>query len=187
MTSASSSVFVIDEADVNLNMTASDNGSQFEINNGTIKLPGLSAQVTGSVSVPDDTTLLDLTADTSYDLDILSRRLFAADSGLVFHGQGRDVFKLKGNPSALSGVVQQAASNAAVASAKNTLEGSGALKWASANIWGLEVGGAAAHATLENSMIRMTPIQCALNGGQLNAMAEYDMASSRLQLGSAAV
>ncbi len=184
MTSASASVFVIDEADVNLNMTASDNGSQFEINNGTIKLPGLSAQVTGSVSVPDDTTLVDLTADTSYDLDILSRRLFAADSGLVFHGQGRDVFKLKGNPSELSGVIQQTASNAAVASAKNALEGSGALKWASANIWGLEVGGAAAQATLENSLIRTTPIQCTLNGGQLNAMAEYDIASSHWQLGS---
>ena len=184
MTSVSTSVFEIDEADVNLNMTASNNGSQFDISNGTVKLPGLSAQVTGSVSVPDDTTLLDLTADTSYDLDVLSQRLFAADSGLAFSGQGRDVFKLKGNPAALSGVVQQAASNAAVANAKNALEGSGALKWASANIWGLGLGGAAAQATLENNLIRTTPIQCALNGGQLNAMAQYDIATSRLQLGS---
>ena len=184
MTSASESVFEIDEADVNLKMTASNNGSQFDINSGTVKLPGLSAQVTGSVFVPDDTTLLDLTADTSYDLDVLSQRLFAADSGIVFSGQGRDVFKLKGNPSAISGVIQQAASNAAVASAKNALEGSGALKWASANIWGLELGGTSAQATLENNLVRTTPIQCALNGGQLNAMAQYDIASSRLQLGS---
>ena len=37
---------------------------------------------------------------------------------------------------------------------------------------------------MENSLIRTTPIQCALNGGQLNAMVQYDVASSRLQLGS---
>ena len=184
MTLISASVFEIDEADVNLNMTASDDGSQFDINNGTIKLPGLSADVTGSISVPEDTTLLDLTADTSYDLDVLSRRLFTADSGLAFSGQGRDVFKLKGDPAAISGVVQQAASNAAATDAKNALEGSGALKWASANIWGLELGSGSAQATLENSLIRTTPIQCELNGGQLNAMAQYDIASSRLQLGS---
>ena len=184
MTSASASVFVIDEADVKLNMTASNNGSQFDINNGTIQLPGLSAQITGSVSVPDDTTLLDLTADTSYDLDVLSRRLFSASPGLVFSGQGRDVFKLKGHPSALSGIVQQAASKAAADNARYALEGSGALKWASAKIWGLDLGGTSAQATLENSLIRTTPIQCALNGGQLNAMVQYDVASSRLQLGS---
>lgn len=184
MTLISASVFEVDEADVNLNMTASNDGSQFNINNGTIKLPGLSADVTGSISVPDDTTLLDLTADASYDLDVLSRRLFTADSGLAFSGQGRDVFKLKGDPAAISGVVQQTASNALATDAKNALEGSGALKWASANIWGLELGSGAAQATLENSLIRTTPIQCELNGGQLNAMAQYDIASSRLQLGS---
>ena len=116
---------MIDEGDVNLNMTASDNGSQFDINKGTMTLPGLSAEITGSISVRDDTTLLDLTGDTSYDLDVLSRRVFAADSGLAFSGQGRDVFKLKGDPSAFSGVVQQAASKAAAATAKNALEGSG--------------------------------------------------------------
>lgn len=184
MTSSSRSVFEIDEAEMNLSLTASENGTQFDITSGTVNLPGLSAQVTGCVSVSDDTTLLDLTADTSYDLDILSQRLFASDSGIAFSGQGRDVFKLNGDPSALGGVIQQAASKAAVASAKNALEGSGALKWASANIWGLELGSASVEAKLENSLIRTTPIQCSLNGGQLNAMAQYDVASSRLQLGS---
>jgi hypothetical protein len=184
MTLISATVFEVDEADLNLNMTASDNGSQFDINHGTIKLPGLSAEVTGSVSVPDDRTLVDLTADTSYDLDVLSRRLFTAGSGLAFSGQGRDVFKLKGDPAAIGGVVQQAASNAAATGGTNALEGSGALKWASANIWGLELGSGSTQATLENSLIRTTPVRCELNGGQLNAMAQYDIASSRLQLGS---
>ena len=179
-TSVAASVFVLDEAEINLNMTASNNGSQFDIKTGVVKLPGLAAAVTGMVSVPNGNTLLDLTADTTYDLDILSRRLFASDSGIALSGQGRDVFKLKGDPSQLTGFVQQGAST----SGSNALQGSGGLKWVSANIWGLSVGGGSTQATLENSLLRTTPIQCSFNGGQLNAMAQYDIATSRLQLGS---
>ena len=179
-TTAPSSVFVIDEAEINLNMAASNNGTQFDIKNGVIKLPGLAAAVTGIVSVPDGTTLLDLTADTTYDLEILSRRLFSSDSGIALSGQGRDVFKLKGDPSQLTGVVQSGAS----ANGANALQGSGGMKWVSGNILGLSVGGGSTLATIENSLLRTTPIQCSFNGGQLNAMAQYDIASSRLQLGS---
>lgn len=179
-TSGAASVFVIDEAEINLNMAASNSGSQFDIRNGVVKFPGLAAAVTGMVSGPDGTTLLDLTADTTYDLDILSRRLFAADSGIALSGQGRDVFKLKGDLSQLTGAVQQAASKGETAA----LQGSGGVKWVSANILGLSVGDGSAQVTLENSLLRTTPIQCSFNGGQLNAMAQYDIAASRLQLGS---
>ncbi|MCA9013124.1 MAG: hypothetical protein KDB01_25410, partial [Planctomycetaceae bacterium] len=181
LTSAPASIFVIDEADINLSMTASNEGRQFRISNGTIKLPGLVSQVSGTVSIPNDETLLDLTADTSYDLDLLSRRLFAADSGLAFSGQGRDVFKLNGNPAVVFGDLQKTTTGAAAA---RILEGSGTLQWASAKILGLSVGGAAVPATLENSFFRAGPLQCELNGGRLNAMGQYDLATSRLQLGA---
>jgi len=181
LTSSSASMFVIDEAAVNLNMIANSDGSQFDISDGVITLPGLSSQVSGTVAVPDNMILLDLTADTSYDLEILSRRIFAADSGLALRGQNRDVFKLKGNPEALTGIIRQVASQSAMA---KVLEGSGTLQWTSAKIWGLNLGSAAVNGTLENSLLRTAPIQCELNGGQVNAMAQYDIASSRLQLGS---
>ena len=180
----SASVFSVDEAELILNMTTTDLGNQFEITNGTIKVPGLSAAVTGTVSVPDSETLLDLTADASYDLDVLSRRVFAADSGVAFSGKGQDVFKLTGSPAALSGTVQQAATRAVASSTKNALQGSGAVKWASAKLWGLNLGGAAVQATLDNSLVRTSPIECTLNSGNLNAMAQYDVWSSRLELGS---
>lgn len=180
-TSARASIFVIDEAELNLNLTASNEGRQFDISNGVIKLPGLSADVSGTIFVPDDTTLLDLTADTSYDLDILSHRLFAADSGLVFSGQGRDRFKLKGVPAVLRGDAQQSESGVAAA---RRLEGSGIVQWSSAKIFGLNLGGGSVQATLENSLLRAAPIQCALNGGQANVMGQYDFALSRLELGA---
>lgn len=181
LTSAPASIFVIDEAEINLSMTASNEGRQFDISNGTIKLPGLVSQVSGTVAIPNNETLLDLTADTSYDLDLLSHRLFASDSGLAFNGQGRDVFKLKGNPAVVYGDLQKSTTSAAAA---KILEGSGTLQWASAKILGLSVGGASVPATLENSLFRAGPLQCELNGGQLNAMGQYDLASSRLQLGA---
>lgn len=180
--STSASVFSIDEAELSLNMTTTDSGNQFTITTGTVNTPGLSAAVTGTATTTERDTLLDLTADASYDLDVLSRRVFAADSGIIFSGKGRDVFKLNGSPSVLSGSAQQAAARTAAASAARSLQGTGAVKWVSANLWGLSMGNAEVQATLDGNLLRTSPIECSLNGGTLNGMVQYDIASSRLQL-----
>ncbi len=180
-TSADSS-FVVDEADINLSMLAKEGGQRFEIEKGSVKLPGLAALLTGTVSVPDNDLSVDLVSDTTYDLDVLSRRLFTSDSGISFSGQGRDTFRLTGSPSALSGPSQR--SGPGTATAQPSLKGSGTVKWTSAEIWGLQVGPASVQASLENSLLRSAPIQCTLNGGEVNMMPQYDFSSSRLQLGT---
>jgi hypothetical protein len=180
---SASSAFVIDEADIDLSLLAKNAGQQFDLKKGTVRLPGLNAVVAGVISVPEDDLMLDLTADTTYDLDILSRRLFAVDSGLSFFGQGRDVFQLKGRPSALSGVSTRGLVNASGANI-SALTGSGTINWASADVLGLQVGPASVQATLDNSLLRTAPIRCTLNGGELNIMPQYDLASSRMQLGT---
>ena len=180
--SQAESSFAIDEADVQLSMLAKNAGQQFDIRKGSIKLPGLLALIQGTVSVPDEDLILDLTADTTYDLDILSRRLLTPDSGITISGQGKDVFRLTGSPSALSGVSQRTV--AASGSSAPLLKGSGNVAWASANAWGLQIGEANVQASLENSLLRSTPIQCSVNGGQLNIMPQYDLAGSQLQLGT---
>ena len=174
------SSLAIDEADVQLSMLAKNGGQQFDIQKGSIKLPGLLALIQGTVSVPESELVLDLTADTTYDLDILSRRLLTADSGISISGQGKDVFRLTGSPSALSGVSQRSASG----NSSPLLKGEGNVAWSSANAWGLQIGEAAVQASLENSLLRSTPIQCSVSGGQLNVMPQYDIAGSRLQLGT---
>lgn len=176
------SSFAIDEADVQLSMLAKKAGQQFDIQKGFIKLPGLLALIQGTVSVPDGDLVLDLTADTTYDLEILSRRLLTADSGISISGQGKDVFQLSGSPSALSGVSQRRGAGSGNSAA--LLKGAGNVGWASANVWGLQIGEANVQASLENSLLRSTPIQCAVNGGQLNIMPQYDLAGSQLQLGT---
>lgn len=176
------SSFVIDEADVNLSMLAQNAGKRFDIQQGSVKIPGLTALVTGTVSVPETDLLLDLSADTTYDLDVLSRRLFAADSGIQFAGQGRDTFRLTGSPSALSGTTNRPRKSRA--SVSDLLKGSGEIKWSAANIWGLQAGPATVQANLENNLLRSAPIQCSLSGGELNIVPQYDLAKSRLQLGT---
>ena len=176
------STFLVDEADVNLSLLAKNSGQQFDIQKGTLKLPGLSALVSGVVSVRENELQLEVIADTTYDLDILSRRLLTADSALRFSGQGRDQFQITGSPSALSGVSQGATNINSVSASQ--FKGAGTVKWASAEIWGLQIGEASVQASLENSLLRTAPIQCLVNGGQLNMMPQYDIASSRLQLGT---
>ena len=176
------STFLVDEADVNLSLLAKNSGQQFDIQKGTLKLPGLSALVSGVVSVRENELQLEVIADTTYDLDILSRRLLTADSALRFSGQGRDQFQITGSPSALSGVSQGATNSNSVSASQ--FKGAGTVKWASAEIWGLQIGEASVQASLENSLLRTAPIQCLVNGGQLNMMPQYDIASSRLQLGT---
>ena len=176
------SSLAIDEADVQLSMLAKNGGQQFDIQKGSVRLPGLLALIQGTVSVPENDLILDLTADTTYDLDILSRRLLTADSGISISGQGKDIFRLTGSPSALSGVSQR--SNSASGSSTPLLKGEGNIGWSSANVWGLQIGEAAVQASLENSLLRSTPIQCSVNGGQLSVMPQYDIAGSRLQLGT---
>ncbi len=179
---AAPSTFLVDEADVNLSLLAKNSGQQFDIQKGSLKLPGLSALVSGVVSVRENELQLEVIADTTYDLDILSRRLLTADSSLRFSGQGRDQFQITGSPSALSGVSQEATNSNSVSASQ--FKGAGTVKWASAEIWGLQIGEASVQASLENSLLRTAPIQCLVNGGQLNMMPQYDIASSRLQLGT---
>jgi hypothetical protein len=163
-------------------MVAKNGGQQFEIQKGSVQLPGIAALVTGTIDVPAGDMLVDLAADTSYDLDILSRRLLTADSGLLFSGKGRDTFKLTGAPSALYGTPSGSASSKGQTPA--SLKGSGTVQWTSASAWGLQAGPASIQTTLDNGLLRCSPIQCSLNGGEMNIMPQYDLANSRLQLGT---
>jgi hypothetical protein len=178
------SSFVIDEAEATLSLIAKEAGRLFEIQTGSVKIPGIVALITGTVAVPQNDLLLDLTADTTYDLDVLSQRLFTPNSGLRFSGQGRDQFRLTGSPSALSGIAQRPAANGGSSTLPATLKGSGTINLVSADILGLQVGKATVQAALENSLLRSAPIQCSLNGGELNVMPQYDWAASRLSLGT---
>jgi hypothetical protein len=173
-----SSSLLIDEADVRLVMQAKEAGRRFDIESGEIKLPGLISQIAGTVAVPEGAMQLDLTADTTYDLDVLSRRIFTAESGISLSGQGKDVFKLTGDPSHLSGAASHA-------SEKNPgFKGAGTVRWDSVDAFGLRFGNAALQGTLDNQLLRSAPIQCTVNGGELNVTPQYDLSTSRLMLGT---
>lgn len=175
----SPSAFVVDDADLQVALLAKNGGRAFDVREGSLRLPGLTSKLTGTIDVPGDEMLVDLSADTSYDLDVLSSRLFASDSGMRFSGQGQDVFRLTGNPAVMGGTV--AKSDAAEGS---TFKGTGKIGWQSAVLWGLEVGPAETTVEIDQQILRTGPIRCSLNGGELNVMPQYDIATNRLALGT---
>ncbi len=175
----SPSAFVVDDADLQLALLAKNGGRAFDVREGMLRLPGLSSKLSGTIDVPDDQMLVDLSADTSYDLDVLSSRIFASDSGMKFTGQGQDVFRLTGNPAVLGGSVAKTDGAASTA-----FKGSGKIGWQSAVLWGLEVGPAETTVEIDQQILRTGPIRCSLNGGELNVMPQYDIATNRLALGT---
>ncbi|MFO0976871.1 MAG: hypothetical protein U0996_10760 [Planctomycetaceae bacterium] len=175
----SPSAFVVDDADLQVALLAKNGGRAFDVREGSLRLPGLTSKLTGTIDVPADQMLVDLSADTSYDLDVLSSRVFASDSGMKFTGQGQDVFRLTGNPAVLGGSV---ANNDGAAS--TAFKGSGKIGWQSAVLWGLEVGPAETTVEIDQQILRTGPIRCSLNGGELNVMPQYDIATNRLALGT---
>jgi len=177
--SLNSGVLLIDQAELEVTLTARDNGQAFDVQKGVLSMPGLSSVITGRMVTAGEALDLDLQADTSYDLDVLSQRLLAPESGIVLAGQGKDRFVLQGNPAAIGTFTPRSPGNA-----QKGFRATGKLNWTSASMLGLQVGPGTLDATLENSLLRGAPIQCSLNGGEINVMPQYDLASSRLQLGT---
>jgi hypothetical protein len=174
-----SGVLSIDQGELEITLTARDNGQAFDVQKGIISVPGLSSLITGRLVTAGDALDVDLVADTSYDLDVLSQRLLTPDSDIALAGKGKDRFVLQGNPALIGTAALQSSDNA-----QKGFRATGKLSWTSANMLGLQVGPGTLDATLENSLLRGAPIQCALNGGEINVMPLYDLASSQLQLGT---
>jgi hypothetical protein len=98
---------------------------------------------------------------------------------MKFAGQGQDVFRLTGNPAVLGGSVAKTDGEEST-----TFKGSGKIAWQSAVLWGLEVGPAETTVEIDQQILRTGPIRCSLNGGELNMMPQYDIATNRLALGT---
>jgi hypothetical protein len=177
--SLNSGVLLIDQGELEVTLTARDNGQAFDVQKGIISVPGLSSVITGRLITAGDALDVDLLADTSYDLDVLSQRLLTPESGIALSGKGKDRFVLQGNPASIGAAIASSPNNA-----QKGFRGTGKLSWTSASMLGLQVGPGTLDATLENNLLRGAPIQCALNGGEINVMPQYDLASSRLQLGT---
>jgi len=174
----SESAFIVDEAELQLSIAARNTGREFDIRKGFVQLPGLRADLSGVMAIENDDLNVSVSAKTRYDLNALSQRVFIPESGVRFEGTGESVFTLSGFPS-IYGENVFSPSNAVP-----RFQGNGMLAWTSAAFQGMQLGPAEMSLEMKDYVIRSSPIQCSINGGEANVVPQYDIARSQLALGT---
>ncbi len=181
-TSAQSSMiseqaFIVDEAELQLSLLPMSNGTDYEITAGRLSLPGLQADLSGSVTVKDAGVLVNAAAETQYDLAVLQTRMFTPDSGVQLSGAGTTQLKFTGDPLVYTETTPPAGGPA-------RFTGSGRIAWQRITCRGVELGPAEADLKLADYLLESAPIQCSLNGGQAVVTPQYDLWGSRVALGA---
>lgn len=103
VTGAVTPQLILNEGNLDILLEPSKIGDGVEIRTGVIRIPGVQSAVSGTVETRGAEIILDLTADTQYDLEVLSDRLLSQESPVMLRGTGRDVFRITGSPSRLAG------------------------------------------------------------------------------------
>jgi hypothetical protein len=168
----------VDEGDLQLSLEAAADGRQYSIRTGQLTMPGLHAKLSGGLRLEDGWVNLAISADTRYDLGILSERMFDPLSGLRVTGTATEVFTLSGDPAAIG--VPQTESSAR----SPRFAGNGALAWESAEFQGLVAGPGAMTLELHDDTIRSGPVRCTINGGEANLLWQYEISRGVLALGA---
>jgi len=189
---SSASAFVLDEGQLDASLMADVTPGQFVVQQGVVKIPGVSAGVSGIVGVEGGVLVLNLDADTQYDLDVLTQRLLSdPERKIQLSGRNHDVFHLEGSPSLWTQTdlanlntttVASTSSRNDAASLLKPLEATGRIAWDGGQLYGLALGPTAVVAQLHNGLVRTEPVQCSFGTGEIVVMPQWDMNSNLVQL-----
>lgn len=184
---SSGDTFQIDSARLEASLVADLQTGGFLVETGKVELPGLAADVTGTLGVRENLIHVSLTADTQYDLPLLSRRVLRMDDSILLEGRGREVFRISGSPSLISpnDLLQHQrtvfSDDESVRKAE-LLQAGGTVAWEGGMLYGAQLGPASVVAQLENGVLRTAPISCMLGEGQVNLMPQWNLESNLLQI-----
>ena len=175
---------VLDQAHLDVNIQTDDTSESFHIHEGIVRVPGLDATIEGTLGTSGDMLTTDLTIGANYDLSSLSRSLFSNTQAPVdIHGQGNEVFRVRGMPAILSTAdIRDVSARGYLSEEIQPLQVSGRIAWSGGQLRGLALGGGSTAITLQDGMLRTEPIHCAINNGQLHVMPQLDLNTNRLQL-----
>lgn len=185
-TSTSDASFLIDEGRIDAKLVTDTQTGHYRVERGQIEIPGLTSDVTGILSLIDGLLIVNLDADTQYDLDEFTQRLLADPNRRIqLTGIKRDIFHVEGSPSIWT--------EADLARLHPTpgrephptvtpLQASGQISWDGGRLYGLKLGPGAAVAQLQNGMLRTEPISCQLGTGTVKVMPQWDMNMNLVQL-----
>jgi len=172
----SESAFIVDQAELQLSLLPLSTGTDYEITAGHLSLPGLEANLSGSVATKDG-IFVKATADTQYDLAVLQSRVFTPNSGVELVGAGTTQLTFSGDPLVYSETTPPDGS-------KVRFTGGGTVAWQRVTFRGVTLGPADARLTLADYLLESAPIQCSLNNGQAVLTPQFDLWGCRLALGA---
>ncbi len=174
-----------------LNLTADSATGSFILQNSTVEVPGLAANLTGTISAPGGVIVTNLDADTQYDLSVLSRSLLGSMADDVqLHGTGRQTIALRGSPMlwTTAEVARQFGARIAVDDAAESTVSPfavvGRIPFSGGRLYGLPLGPGEINAQLKEGLLRAEPIHCTLGSGELDVMPQWDLNRGVIQLAS---
>ena len=168
--------FTIDQGLIALDIEAISDTGHYAIRKARVQVPGLDTRIVGGLEVHHDVMSVNLTADARYDLAALKNLLLDdPDQRLSVTGVRDGQFSIRGAPAWWRGNAPQGI---------EPLHVTGQLSWATARVYGLELGPATVPFQLMQGQIHTETIRCSVNGGQLHAMLNYDLPQNVLALSS---
>ncbi|MEO2017213.1 MAG: hypothetical protein ABGZ53_22890, partial [Fuerstiella sp.] len=183
--------FVVNEGRIDVSIIADQETGAFLVERGRIELPGLRSDIAGTLAVRHGLLTVNLSADTAYDLKLLSEQIFAEqNSSISLSGQGQDKFIVRGTPALLTEadvarfLTRHVDGSILDGPPITPLSASGRIAWQGGLVYGLPLGPGSATATLKLGHLRSEPIHCSLGSGQIDVMPQWDVVGNRLQLAS---
>lgn len=179
--------FSIDHARIRFRVAADATGATYDIQQGVIELPGVQSDLSGRLALVENLVFADLVANTQCDLDVLLGSVLEVDRQmLALQGRQQQPIAIQGCLSAWTTeeLARSLPSGFSAPQAANLqpLSVTGSLRWDSGELMGLPMSSGMVNATLKEGMLRTEPISCEIGTGTVNAMVQYDMNRSRVQL-----
>ena len=169
-----SAALLINQAQIALDIDTDSQPDHYVIRSGRLRIPGVEAQLSGTLDTSAACMTTRMVIDADYDLEVLSRMLMNDPDG-DFHLSGRRHSRItvRGAPELWDGADHEDT---------EPFEVTGEVGWDSADVCGLQLGPAAVPFRLKTGQLQTEPVRCSLNGGQLRAMLNYDLSQNSVTL-----
>lgn len=171
-----SSAVSISDAQLALDIDTDSQPDHYIIRSGQLHVPGVQAQLSGTLETAGKWMTTQLVVEATYDLAVLSRMTLNDPNGHIrLTGKQQSRFTVKGTPAFWDGTGPADA---------EPLEMTGQIGWDAADVYGLQLGPGDAPFRLTAGQLQTEPIRCSLNGGNLIAMVNYDLRQNQVALAS---
>lgn len=171
-----SSTLRINQAQLALDIDTDSEPDHYIIRSGRLQIPGVNAEVSGTLKTAGEWMTTQLVVDADYDLATVSRMVLNDPNGDIrLTGRKQSRLTIQGTAAFWDG---SGPDNA------EPFEVAGEIGWSSADVYGLQLGPATVPFRLKMGQLQTESIRCSLNGGQLSTMVNYDLRQNQVALAS---